>query len=103
MCELSGAIALDQGHATMALQMVPRLCRYIEAKFESQPKDYRCPVCNAPKRRFAVYKEPVNRNANSTATRKARKAELQSGRCAAMNLPCDSSCHCQGRTIDGAY
>lgn len=40
---------------------------------------YRCPVCSAPKKRFAVYKEPVNRNVNSTATRKARKEELQSG------------------------
>jgi len=35
-------------------------------------------VCRAPKRRFIAYQEPVSRNANSTATRKARKAELQS-------------------------
>lgn len=54
-------------------------CGYIEVDFESQPKGYRCPVCSAPKKRFAVYKEPVNRNVNSTATRKARKEELQSG------------------------
>lgn len=36
-------------------------------------------MCNAPKRRFGLYKEPVSRNANSTATRKARKEDLQGG------------------------
>lgn len=34
-------------------------------------------VCGAPKRRFRPYAPAVNRNANETDVRKARKAELQ--------------------------
>lgn len=55
-------------------------CGYIEADFPravaNNPK-YKCPVCNAPQRRFSPYNQPVSRNVNSTATRKSRKAELQ--------------------------
>jgi len=57
-------------------------CGYIydeRTPFEDQDKSYRCPVCNAPKRRFTVYNAPVAKGANSTSVRKERKAELQSG------------------------
>ncbi|KAK9790348.1 hypothetical protein WJX73_009526 [Symbiochloris irregularis] len=57
-------------------------CGYIyegKQSFDSLTKDYECPVCAAPKRRFKVYDNPVERNANATANRKARKENLQSG------------------------
>lgn len=40
-----------------------------------------------PGHRFVVYNEPVPRGANQTATRKARKAEIQSGGCAPFTPP----------------
>ncbi|KAK9820426.1 hypothetical protein WJX72_010212 [[Myrmecia] bisecta] len=57
-------------------------CGYIydgREAFEGLDKSYRCPVCNAPKRRFKVYQEPVAKNANSLAIRKARKEQIKGG------------------------
>jgi hypothetical protein len=38
---------------------------------------WRFAVCGAPKRRFKPYATDVNKKANETDVRKARKAELQ--------------------------
>ncbi|KAL8123202.1 uncharacterized protein LOC141717427 [Apium graveolens] len=57
-----------------------RDCGYIyndRTPFEKLPDNYYCPVCAAPKRRFRVYEPPVNKNANATDARKARKADLK--------------------------
>ncbi|KAJ7534580.1 hypothetical protein O6H91_13G100800 [Diphasiastrum complanatum] len=57
-----------------------RDCGYIyndRKPFEKLPDNYFCPVCGAPKRRFKPYETPVARDANDTAVRKARKAELK--------------------------
>ncbi|RZC60475.1 hypothetical protein C5167_022252 [Papaver somniferum] len=67
-----------------------RDCGYIyqdRTPFEKQPDKYFCPVCAAPKRRFRVYEPPVNKNANATDTRKARKAELQRDEAVGKALP----------------
>eukprot|EP00270_Netrium_digitus_P018631 TRINITY_DN7112_c0_g1_i1.p1 TRINITY_DN7112_c0_g1~~TRINITY_DN7112_c0_g1_i1.p1 ORF type:complete len:167 (+),score=34.99 TRINITY_DN7112_c0_g1_i1:50-550(+) len=53
-------------------------CGYIyTGAFDRLSSDYQCPVCSAPKRRFKPYKEPVERNVNATAVRKARKEQLK--------------------------
>lgn len=57
-----------------------RDCGYIydgRKSFESLSIDYSCPVCQAPKRRFKPYSEPVARGANETAARKARKQQVK--------------------------
>ncbi|KAI3917144.1 hypothetical protein MKX01_003593 [Papaver californicum] len=55
-------------------------CTYIyqdRTPFEKQPDKYFCPV----------YEPPVNKNANATGTRKARKAELQRDEAVGKALP----------------
>ncbi|XP_065873884.1 uncharacterized protein [Euphorbia lathyris] len=67
-----------------------RDCGYIyndRTPFEKQPDKYFCPVCGAPKRRFRVYTPPVTKNANETATRKERKAQLQRDEAIGKALP----------------
>uniref|UniRef100_A0A2P2JBN7 Uncharacterized protein MANES_06G127300 n=1 Tax=Rhizophora mucronata TaxID=61149 RepID=A0A2P2JBN7_RHIMU len=57
-----------------------RDCGYIyneRTPFEKLPDKYFCPVCGAPKRRFRPYAPAVAKNANETAVRKARKAQIQ--------------------------
>eukprot|EP00897_Mesotaenium_endlicherianum_P004702 jgi/Mesen1/425/ME000100S10662 len=64
---------------TMAAQAyICRDCGYIydaRQAFEKVSDDYRCPVCQAPKRRFKPYTKPVAKNANDLSVRKARKEE----------------------------
>lgn len=57
-----------------------RDCGYIyndRTPFEKLPDSYFCPVCGAPKRRFRAYEPKVNKDANSTEVRKARKEEMK--------------------------
>lgn len=44
-------------------------------------------VCGAPKRRFKPYAPAVSKDANSTAVRKARKADLQKDEAIGKALP----------------
>lgn len=44
-------------------------------------------VCGAPKRRFKPYATDVNKKANETDVRKARKAELQRDEAVGKALP----------------
>lgn len=48
------------------------------APFESLDR-FKCPVCSAPKRRFAPYAGAAGKGVNDLATRKARKAKLAGG------------------------
>eukprot|EP00898_Chlorokybus_atmophyticus_P004402 jgi/Chlat1/4963/Chrsp32S04949 len=56
-------------------------CGYIyqdkKVPFDKLPNSYGCPVCDAPKRRFKPYSQPVAKNANDLKVRKARKADIQ--------------------------
>jgi len=49
------------------------------AAFEELPSSYKCPVCQAPKRRFAPYKKPVGAKANTKAAMHERYEKLESG------------------------
>lgn len=54
-------------------------CGYIydgSTPFEKLPGNYKCPVCNAPKRRF---KAANARGGNDAASMKARMKDLKSG------------------------
>lgn len=67
-----------------------RDCGYIyndRTPFEKLADSYFCPVCGAPKRRFKAYEPKVNKNANATDVRKARKAELQKDEAIGKALP----------------
>ena len=67
-----------------------RDCGYIyndRNPFEKLPDNYFCPVCGAPKRRFKPYAPAVSKDANSTAVRKARKADLQKDEAIGKALP----------------
>ncbi|KAF9605244.1 hypothetical protein IFM89_014641 [Coptis chinensis] len=67
-----------------------RDCGYIysdKTPFEKQPDKYFCPVCGAPKRRFRVYEPPVDKKANETDARKARKAQLKRDEAIGKALP----------------
>lgn len=67
-----------------------RDCGYIyndRTPFEKLPDNYFCPVCAAPKRRFRVYEPPVNKNANATDVRKARKTDLRREEALGRALP----------------
>ncbi|CAM8885648.1 unnamed protein product [Rhodiola kirilowii] len=69
---------------------VCRDCGYIyndKTPFDKLPDKYFCPVCGAPKRRFKPYTPPVDKNANSTDVRKARKAELKRDETVGKALP----------------
>ncbi|CAM8878659.1 unnamed protein product [Rhodiola kirilowii] len=79
---------------------VCRDCGYIyndKTPFDKLPDKYFCPcnvllrlkfvVCGAPKRRFKPYTPPVDKNANSTDIRKARKAELKRDEAVGKGLP----------------
>ncbi|MED6149518.1 hypothetical protein PIB30_063322 [Stylosanthes scabra] len=57
-----------------------RDCGYIyneRTPFEKLPDKYFCPVCGASKKRFRPYAPAVNKNANETDVRKARKDEIK--------------------------
>lgn len=67
-----------------------RDCGYIyneRTAFDKLPDKYFCPVCGAPKRRFKPYATDVNKKANETDVRKARKAELQRDEAVGKALP----------------
>ncbi|PNX77868.1 rubredoxin [Trifolium pratense] len=67
-----------------------RDCGYIyndKTPFDKLPDKYFCPVCGAPKRRFKPYATDVNKKANETDVRKARKAELQRDEAVGKALP----------------
>uniref|UniRef100_A0A7N0SVR2 Rubredoxin-like domain-containing protein n=2 Tax=Kalanchoe fedtschenkoi TaxID=63787 RepID=A0A7N0SVR2_KALFE len=67
-----------------------RDCGYIyndKTPFDNLPDKYFCPVCGAPKRRFKPYVPAVEKNANSTDVRKARKAELKRDEAVGKALP----------------
>ncbi|KAK4797546.1 hypothetical protein SAY86_029872 [Trapa natans] len=67
-----------------------RDCGYIyndRTPFEKLPDNYFCKVCGAPKRRFKAYQPTVTKDANDTAVRKARKAELQRDEAVGRALP----------------
>uniref|UniRef100_A0A7N0SZL2 Rubredoxin-like domain-containing protein n=1 Tax=Kalanchoe fedtschenkoi TaxID=63787 RepID=A0A7N0SZL2_KALFE len=67
-----------------------RDCGYIyndKTPFDKLPDKYFCPVCGAPKRRFKPYMPVVEKNANSTDVRKARKAELKRDEAVGKTLP----------------
>jgi rubredoxin len=77
---LRGAVRRAQGHRRQQIVVqalfkgsakrtsTPYLCidcGYIydgREPFSSLPNSYRCPVCQAPKRRFKVYQKPVSSN-----------------------------------------
>ncbi|WJX41045.1 hypothetical protein P8452_28461 [Trifolium repens] len=67
-----------------------RDCGYIyneRTAFDKLPDKYFCPVCGAPKRRFKPYATEVNKKANETDVRKARKAELKRDEAVGKALP----------------
>ncbi|GMN60462.1 hypothetical protein TIFTF001_029562 [Ficus carica] len=67
-----------------------RDCGYIyndRTPFEKRPDNYFCPVCGAPKRRFRAYQPAVNKDANDTSVRKARKAQIQRDEAIGKALP----------------
>ncbi|CAM8878660.1 unnamed protein product [Rhodiola kirilowii] len=67
---------------------VCRDCGYIyndKTPFDKLPDKYF--LCGAPKRRFKPYTPPVDKNANSTDIRKARKAELKRDEAVGKGLP----------------
>ncbi|CAK9186887.1 unnamed protein product [Ilex paraguariensis] len=67
-----------------------RDCGYIyndRTPFEKLPDNYFCPVCGAPKRRFRAYETAVNKNANATDARKARKEQLKKDEAIGRALP----------------
>ncbi|PON71235.1 Rubredoxin-like domain containing protein [Parasponia andersonii] len=67
-----------------------RDCGYIysdRTPFEKLADSYFCPVCGAPKRRFRLYQPAVNKNANDTDVRKARKAQIQRDEAMGNALP----------------
>ncbi|KAK7318350.1 hypothetical protein RJT34_03049 [Clitoria ternatea] len=67
-----------------------RDCGYIyndRTPFDKLPDNYFCPVCGAPKRRFRPYAPSVTKNANDTAVRKARKADIQRDEAVGKALP----------------
>lgn len=51
-------------------------CGYIVSDFEKLPGNYKCPVCNAPKRRFKPYS---GGGGNDPKTMKKRMQEIKNG------------------------
>ncbi|GAQ86155.1 hypothetical protein KFL_002730130 [Klebsormidium nitens] len=76
----AGGRAPPQGPRAAGQAYICQDCGYIynERKpFDSLPREYSCPVCSSPKRRFKPYTAPVARDANKLDVRKARKAEIK--------------------------
>ncbi|KAJ1253435.1 hypothetical protein BS78_K257300 [Paspalum vaginatum] len=63
------------------------ICRDCGTPFDKLSDNYFCPVCGAPKRRFRPYQPAVNKNANSTDVRKARKEQLKKDEAVGQALP----------------
>jgi rubredoxin len=100
---LRGAVRRAQGHRRQQVVVqalfkgsakrtsTPYLCidcGYIydgREPFSSLPNSYRCPVCQAPKRRFKVYQKPVSSN-NGARPVKQQKPDgrLDDGECAGV-------------------
>lgn len=90
--QIDGAAGLPRitMRVTSKQAYICRDCGYIykdRTPFEKLPDNYFCPVCGAPKRRFRAYEDPVTRNANDAAVRKARKEQLKNDEVIGKALP----------------